>query len=198
MLKASALPSRYNIGKTRFYDWRNHLQTLGYNMEPIKKGRISWYSDEQIELLDQLSQHMKAHQGFEGFPPAVIEPESPVSNSNENNHSNGLVHHQGEPYNIESDDTEEIYVDTNPLEDIRENNLNLVDTAAQHIAAETLTTLNYLTADYLKHRDFTVAGLSEQVEQSEQVRKRSLTNLMDSPEATAKKMLARVRQRRHQ
>ncbi|MEA5536827.1 hypothetical protein, partial [Crocosphaera sp. XPORK-15E] len=77
-----------------------------------------------------------------------------------------------------------------------EKNLNLVDTAAQHIAAETITTLNYLTADYLKHRDFSITGLTEQVNQSEQVRQQSLTNLMDSPNNTVKKMLARKRNRR--
>ncbi len=169
MLKASALPSRYNIGKTRFYDWRNHLIKLGYDMEPTKKGQTSLYSDEQVQLLDHFSQHIKEYQGFDGFPPACIEPSPPVNSSPSQNPPNGLVHTSPEQVQIESATPEEIYVDTNPLEDIRESNLNLVDTAAQHNAAQNLAAFNYLTVDYMKHRDFTVAGLTEQVQQCQTV-----------------------------
>ncbi|MEA5537112.1 hypothetical protein [Crocosphaera sp. XPORK-15E] len=137
MLQASALPKRYDIGKTQFYQWRNHLKTLGYDMEPTRKGQSSFYSDEQIELFDQFAAHIKEHEGFDRFPPATIEAEPTVNSSVNDNHLNGLVHHQDEPVNIESATPEEIYIDSNPLEDIREKNLNLVDTAAQHIAAET-------------------------------------------------------------
>ncbi|MGB5594549.1 MAG: hypothetical protein WBM62_11025 [Crocosphaera sp.] len=198
MLKASALPKRYDIGKTQFYQWRNHLKTLGYDMEPNRNGQSSLYSDEQIELFDQFAAHIKAHDGFDRFPPATREAEPPVNSSLNDNPPNGLVHHQDEQVNIESAPPEEIYVDANPLEDIKEHHLNLVDTAAQHIAAETITTFNYLTADYLKHRDFSITGLAEQVNQSEQIRQRSLTNLMESPNSTVKKMLARKRNRRTQ
>ncbi|MGK7879658.1 MAG: hypothetical protein AB4060_06105 [Crocosphaera sp.] len=195
MLKASALPKRYDIGKTQFYQWRNHLKTLGYNMEPQRKGQSSLYSDEQIELFDHFAAHIKEYDGFDRFPPATIQQEPPVNSSLNDNPPNGLVHHQDEQVNIESTHPEEIYVDTNPLNDIKENHLNLVDTAAQHAAAETITTFNYLTADYLKHRDFSIPELTEQVNQSEQIRQRSLTNLMDSPNNTVKKMLARKRNR---
>lgn len=196
MLKASALPKRYDIGKTQFYQWRNHLKTLGYDMEPSKQGQSSLYSDEQIELFDQFATHIKEHDGFDRFPPATTEEEPPVNSSPNDHPANGLVHHQNEQVNLESAPPEEIYVDTNPLEDIREQHLDLVDTAAQHLAADTLTTLNYLTSDYLKYRDFSIPELTEQVNQSEQVRQRSLTNLMDSPNSTVKKMLARKRNHR--
>ena len=92
---------------------------------------------------------------------------------------------------------EEIYVETNPLEDIKEQNLRSIDAAAQHFAAQNLAALNYLTVDYMKHRDFSLDGLSEQVQKSEQAVKQSFTSLMESPEATTKKLLSRIRQRRN-
>lgn len=149
MLKASALPKRYDIGKTQFYQWRNHLKTLGYDMEPTKQGQSSLYSDEQIELFDHFAAHIKEHDGFDRFPPATIEEEPPVNSSINDNPPNGLVHHQDEQLDLESAHPEEIYVDSNPLEDIRENNLNLVDTAAQHTAAETITTIDHITILHL-------------------------------------------------
>ena len=42
MIKASALNSKYKIGKTNFYKRRDYLIKLGYNMEPDKKGRCSF------------------------------------------------------------------------------------------------------------------------------------------------------------
>jgi hypothetical protein len=93
---------------------------------------------------------------------------------------------------------EEIYVETNPLEDIKEQNLRSIDAAAQHFAAQNIVALNYLTVDYMKHRDFSVDGLSEQVQQSEQVVKQSFISLMESPEATTKKLLSQIRRHRPQ
>ncbi|MEA5511837.1 hypothetical protein VB715_18865 [Crocosphaera sp. UHCC 0190] len=201
MLQASDVPKAIGTKRTHFYEVKKQLTNLGYNVEPEKRGRVSWYSDEQVQLMKDLQVHYATTGAYEGFP----FPNGHQTNndglshqSEETSNGNGLVHTNSEHIPIESTTHEEIYIDSNPLEDIREKNLNLVDTAAQHIAAETLTTLNYLTADYLKHRDFSITGLTEQVNQSEQVRQQSLTNLMGSPEATAKKMLARVRQRRNQ
>ena len=45
---------------------------------------------------------------------------------------------------------------------------------------------------------FSIAGLKEQVEQSEQVVKQSFASVMESPEATTKKLLNKIRQRRNQ
>ncbi|ACB54485.1 hypothetical protein cce_5139 [Crocosphaera subtropica ATCC 51142] len=108
MLKASALPKRYEIGKTQFYQWRNHLKTLGYDMEPQRQGQSSLYSDEQIELFDQFATHIKEHDGFDRFPPATIKEEPPVNSSPNDNPPNGLVHHQDEQLNLESAPPEEI------------------------------------------------------------------------------------------
>ena len=49
----------------------------------------------------------------------------------------------------DSVDAEEIFVDTNPLEDIQENNFRRVDEAAQFAAAQNLVAFNYLTVNYL-------------------------------------------------
>ena len=114
---------------------------------------------------------------------------------------NGIVPNDRELVTNESSNEgfseEEIYIDTNPLEDIKEQNLRTIDTAAQHFAAQNIAALNYLTVDYMKHRDFSVDGLSEQVQKSEQAVEQSFTSLMESPNTTTKKLLSRIRQRRN-
>ena len=201
MLQASDVPKAIGTKRTHFYEVRNHLIELGYDLEPKKKGRVSWYSDEQVDLMKDLQAHYRKTGAYDGFPfPNVYQTTQDNSSHQtaEDNNGNGLIHSQPEHIPIEYNDNEEIDIDTNPLEDIREHHLDLVDTAAQHLAADTLTNLNYLTADYLKHRDFSIPELTEQVNQSEQIRQRSLTNLMESPNSTVKKMLVRKRNRRSQ
>ncbi len=198
MLQASDVPKAIGTKRTHFYEVRNHLISLGYNLEPEKKGRVSWYSDEQVDLMKNLQAHYRKTGAYDGFPFPNGHPTNQDDSSHqttETSNGNGLIHSQPEHIPIEYNDSEEIEINTNPLEDIREHHLNLVDKAAQHTAAETLTAFNYLTADYLKHRDFSIPELTEQVNQSEEVRQRSLTNLMESPNSTVKKMLARKRSR---
>ncbi|MFM6322438.1 MAG: hypothetical protein ACKPGT_00800 [Microcystis sp.] len=153
MQKAASLPDRYGIGKTQFYERRQHLIRLGYAMEADKLGRNSYYSDEQIQIFDDLNDHYRKWGTLEGFPSATPEiadhqPEtdknSPVTNA-----ETGLVQRESEKVINESVDAEEIFVDTNPLEDIQENNFRRVDEAAQFAAAQNLVALNYLTVNYL-------------------------------------------------
>jgi spore germination protein GerM len=197
MKQASALPDRYRIGRTQFYQRRDYLIKLGYNMEPVKQGRNSFYSDEQIHWLDELNTHIKKHSTLEGFPAAVIEVNNVCVKADMNleisDPRSELVHAADQTVRIESTKPEEILVDTTPLEDIQEQNLRSVDEAAQYIAAQNLTALNYLTVGYMKERTFTVPGLAEQVNQSEQVVRQSFTSLMESPEAIAKKLMSRVK-----
>ena len=68
MMNASALPARYGIGKTLFYQRRNYLISLGYNLEPEKDGNERKYSDEQVQLLDELDKYVRDNGGMEGFP----------------------------------------------------------------------------------------------------------------------------------
>lgn len=205
MIKASALNSKYEIGKTNFYKRRDYLLKLGYDLQPIKKGRCSFYSDEQVQLLDELDAHIKATGGMEEFPTLVIESRNEAENAEEQigsvHNGAGIVHSDSELMANESTNEciaeEEIYIETNPLEDIKEQNLRSVDTAAQHFAAQNIVALNYLTVDYMKHRDFSVNGLSEEVEKSEQAVKQSFTSVMESPNATTKKLLSQIRRRRN-
>jgi hypothetical protein len=204
MIKASALPSKYEIGKTRFYERRNYLLKLGYQVEPNKQGRNSFYTREQVQLFDELDAHIKAVGEMEGFRTPVID------NGNEGENGQGKVEpvrNGGELVRSErelvpndsanlSAEEEEIYIETDPLEDIKEQNLRSVDAAAQHFAAQNLAALNYLTVDYMKHRQFSIGGLSEQVQKSEQAVKQSFLSVMESPEATTKKLLKQIRQRR--
>jgi hypothetical protein len=205
MIKASALNSKYQIGKTNFYKRRDYLLKLGYDLQPIKKGRCSFYSDEQVQLLDELDAHIKATGGMEEFPAPVIESRNEQENGEEQiepvRNGGGIVHSEHELMANESTNEliaeEEIYIETNPLEDIKEENLRSVDAAAQHFAAQNIAALNYLTVDYMKHRDFSINGLSEQVQKSEQAVKQSFTSVMESPNASTKKLLSQIRRRRH-
>jgi hypothetical protein len=206
MIKASALPSKYDIGKTRFYERRNYLIKLGYQVEPTKEGRCSFYTSKQVHLFDELDAHIKAAGGMEGFRTSVFESRNKEENVYEKvesvHNGNGIVRSESELIANDSAnefvEEEEIYIETNPLEDIKEQNLQSVDAAAQHFAAQNLAALNYLTVDYMKHRQFSIGGLSEQVQNSEQVLKQSFTSVMESPEVTTKKLLSQIRQGRNQ
>ncbi|MFN6298244.1 MAG: hypothetical protein ACK4WI_10925 [Microcystis sp.] len=90
MQKAASLPDRYRIGKTQFYERRQHLIRLGYDMEAEKHGRNSYYSDEQVQIFDDLNTHYKKWGTLEGFPTATpeiadkqtkTEKNSPVTNA---------------------------------------------------------------------------------------------------------------------
>jgi hypothetical protein len=201
MVNASALPSRYRIGKTSFYQRRNYLTELGYDLEPVKQGRKSFYSDEQVQLLDELDSYIKTHGDMEGFAPpqTSVDKYSPVNDGKAAtvNGNGKLVHHHSEQVEIESAEDEEILVETNPLEDIKEQQYQSVHVAAQYNAAQNLAAFNYLTLDYMKHRDFTVDGLAEQVHKSEQAVRESFASMMESPEQATKKLLAKIRQRRN-
>ena len=205
MIKASELPSKYGIGKTNFYKRRDYLLKLGYNIEPTKKGRCSFYTCEQVRIFEELDAHIKVAGRMEGFRAPVIESRNKRENENGKvepvHNGNGLVRTESElmanqSTNLSAEE-EEIYVETNPLEDIKEQNLRSVDVVAQHFAAQNLAALNYLTVDYMKHRDFSINGLKEQVQQSEQAVKQSFTSVMESPEVTTKKLLNKIRQRRN-
>lgn len=201
MKQASTLPDRYRIGKTQFYQRRDYLIKLGYNMEPIKQGRNCFYSDEQIYWLDELNAYIKMHSTLEGFPAAVIEVNNisiEAAQNLDNAQGNGeLIHSQSEPIPIESTQTEEIIVNTSPLEDIQEQNLHSIDVAAQYGAAQNLVAFNYLQLDYMKHRDFTVAGLAEEVHQSEQAVRESFASMMQTPNVATKKLMDKIKSRRN-
>lgn len=201
MKQASALPDRYRIGRTQFYQRRDYLIKLGYNMEPIKQGRNCFYTDEQIHWLDELNAYIKTHSTLEGFPTAVIEIDdiyNEAAQNLDNDQGNGeLIHPQSEPVQIESTATEEIIVNTSPLEDIQEQNLHSIDVAAQYAAAQSIVAFNYLQLDYMKHRDFRVAGLAEEVHQSEQAVRESFASMMESPSAATKKLMDKIKARRN-
>jgi len=122
-------------------------------MEAEKHGRNSYYSDEQVQIFDDLNTYYKKWGTLEGFPSATpeiadkqtkTEKNSPVTNA-----QTGLVQRESEKVINDSVDAEEIFVDTNPLEDIQENNFRRVDEAAQFAAAQNLVAFNYLTVNYL-------------------------------------------------
>ncbi len=200
MLSASSLPDRYGIGKTYFYQRREYLIELGYDMEAVKDGRKKLYTDEQIQILDELDAHIEDSGGMEGFPKAEITTSNnapqTVSNQVETNNGNGIVHTDREQIEINDDEASEIYVDTNPLADIQEQQLASVDVAAQYSAAQNLTAFNYLTVDYMKHRDFSVQELASEVHKSEQAVRKSFDSMMKNPTSTTKKILARINRQR--
>jgi hypothetical protein len=166
-------------------------------------GRTCIYSPEQVQLLDRLNQFLQSHRTMDEFPPAGStsgSPCAPATNPErqQNGSSNGseLVTVSHSPVEIAPEPDEEIEVDRNPIEDIKEQQLDSVHVAAQYSAAQNLAAFNYLTLDYMKHRDFTVDGLAEEVHKSEQAVRESFASMMESPEETTKKLLAKIRQRR--
>jgi hypothetical protein len=200
MLSASALPQRYGIGKTYFYQRRDYLIKLGYDLEAVKDGRKKLYTDEQIRILDELDAHIKDTGAIKGFPRAEVTtsntPTQTVNNQAETNERNGLVYTDREQIEINDDEASEIYVDTNPIADIQEQQLASIDVAAQYSAAQNLTAFNYLTVDYMKHRDFSVQELAESVHKSEQAVRKSFDSMMKSPAITTKKIRARISRQR--
>ena len=202
MLSASSLPDRYGIGKTYFYQRREYLIELGYDMEAVKDGRKKNYTDEQIQLLDELDAHINDTGGMEGFPQANRASSNncvqSVSNKAEANNGNGLVRAEKEQIEHERSEADEIYVDTSPLEDIQEQQLASVDVAAQYSAAQNLTAYNYLTVDYMKHRDFSVQELADEVHKSEQAVRETFNSMTENPAKTTKKILARINRQRSQ
>jgi hypothetical protein len=200
MLSASSLPDRYGIGKTYFYQRREYLIELGYNLEAVKNGRKKLYTNEQIQILDELDAHIEDTGGMEGFPQAKITTSNnatqTVNTRAENKEINGIVRAESEQIEINDDSATEIYVDTNPLADIQEQQLASIDVAAQYSAAQNLTAFNYLTVDYMKHRDFSVQELAEEVHKSEQAVRKSFDSMMKNPASTTKKILARIQRQR--
>lgn len=108
-----------------------------------------------------------------------------------------VVHHTDrEQIEINESAAENVYVDTNPLADIQEQQLASIDIAAQYSAAQNLTAFNYLTVDYMKHRDFSVQELAEEVHKSEQAVRKTFDSMMENPASATKKLRARISRRR--
>ena len=202
MSSASSLYERYSIGKTSFYQRRDYLIELGYDMEAVKDGRKKNYTDEQIQLLDELDAHIEDTGGMEGFPAANPAPSNSssqsVSNEAEASNGNGLVRRESEQIETNEPGAEEVYVDTSPLEDIQEQQLASIDVAAQYSAAQNLTAFNYLTVDYMKHRDFSVQELADEVHKSEQAIRKTFDSMTENPAKSTKKILARINRQRTQ
>ncbi len=201
MTSTSELLSRYQIGRKQFYQRRDCLIKLGYDLQGQKVGRKSTYTPEQVELLDHLDQHIQSGLTMDTFPPVITQPPMAEGEQNGNGHGFGseLVSMPSSPVEIASEQNEEIEVDVDrdPLEDIREQQYQSVHVAAQYNAAQNLAAFNYLTLDYMKHREFTVDGLAEQVHKSSKAVRESLASMMESPEQATKKLLNKIRQRRN-
>ncbi|MCT7957203.1 hypothetical protein [Laspinema palackyanum] len=83
MTPASELIEIYK--KATFYQRRDLLTELGYDVQPTKDGRNAYYSEEQVELFRLLDEHIKTTKSTEGFPPKAGEltlaEEEPEMNS---------------------------------------------------------------------------------------------------------------------
>lgn len=178
---------------------------LGYKVEPTKQGRSSFYTSEQVRIFDELDAHIKAAGGMDGFRTPFIESRNEGENVEGQvepvRNGGGIVHSQGEliPNDSANEFAQEgeIYVETDPLEDVKEQQIESLHVAAQYNAAQNLAAFNYLTLDYMKHRDFTVDGLAELVHKSEKAVRESFASMMESPEQATKKLLNKIRQRRN-
>ena len=66
MTPASELIEQYK--KATFYQRRDILSKLGYDVEPTKEGRNAYYSEEQVKLFRAFDEHIKTTGSTEGFP----------------------------------------------------------------------------------------------------------------------------------
>ncbi len=88
MTSTSALLSRYQIGRKQFYQRRDCLIKLGYDLQGQKVGRTCTYTPEQIELLDHLDQHIQSGLTMDTFPPVITQPPMAEGEQNGNGHNN--------------------------------------------------------------------------------------------------------------
>jgi hypothetical protein len=207
MTSTSELLLKYQISRSQFYQRRDCLIKLGYDLQGQKVGRNCTYTPEQVELLDRLDKHIKSNWPIDKFPTAALgfgsagQPPQAKAEQNGNGNGNGhvqgseLVSYQGEQLEITEADEEEIEVDTNPTADIKEQQLNSVDAAAQYSAAELMAIFNYRQLDYMKNRNFTIPGLAEEVHKSEEAVRQSFDSMMGVPGESIKKKLKKLRQR---
>ena len=204
MTSTSELLLKYQISRSQFYQRRDCLIKLGYDLQGQKVGRNCTYTPEQVELLDRLDKHIKSNWPIDKFPTAAVSAQPSQAKAEQNGHGNGhvqgseLVSYQGEQLEITEADEEEIEVDTNPTADIKEQQLNSVDAAAQYSAAELMAIFNYRQLDYMKNRNFTIPGLAEEVHKSEEAVRQSFDSMMGVPGESIKKKLKKLRQRDQQ
>ena len=71
MTPASELIEQYK--KATFYQRRDLLSKLGYDVQPTKDGRNAYYSEEQVQLFQAFDEHIKNTGNTEGFPPKAGE-----------------------------------------------------------------------------------------------------------------------------
>ena len=333
MLGATALPKRYGISKAGFYQRRDYLKSLGYDVEPKKSGRKRLYDSFQVQLFDGLDAHIKSTGTMEAFSGATetateylekspglslkvksdselvnqddqltrlktrnnasvsqgidntngqslddkeirvkwedenVHPDEDPARLNTGNEAkvsqgiesvngqpfdddpikvksdstlvnqvedptrlktgnngkvnqgiepvNGqqphdesikvksdssLVHQQSDADKLDGLDTGEegtVHEDTNTHESSKRQQLESLHTAAQYHAAHNLTAFNYLTAEYMNKKDFTIDFLSEEVNKSEQAVINYFQSMMKDPETEAKKLIDEIRQQRN-
>lgn len=70
LLTARDLEERYSLARSNVYGRLKGLKNKGYDVDPIKQGARSFYSSEQIELMDRLDEHLKSGNDISTFPPA--------------------------------------------------------------------------------------------------------------------------------
>jgi hypothetical protein len=135
-------------------------------------------------------------EGFPNYSTSMSKSPRSANGKDQSVNENGkLVHRQSEQVEIVSADDEEIQVDTDPLEDIKEQQYQSVDVAAQYNAAELMALFNYRQLDYMKNRNFTIPGLAEEVHKSEEAVRQSFNSMMGVPGESIKKKLEKLRQR---
>merc|ERR1712050_740572 len=74
--------TEFNCKKTIFYKRRSELESLGYELEPKRQGRVSFYSDEKLVIISNYLSYINEG-GISSEYPAK-EQNSIVKNPNNN------------------------------------------------------------------------------------------------------------------
>lgn len=62
------LEDRYQLSRSNVYNRINSLKAKGYNLEPQKLGSRSFFSGDQVVILDRLHDHLRQGDDLKTFP----------------------------------------------------------------------------------------------------------------------------------
>jgi len=62
------LEDRYQLSRSNVYNRINSLKAKGYNLEPQKLGSRSFFSGDQVVILDRLHEHLRQGDDLKTFP----------------------------------------------------------------------------------------------------------------------------------
>ena len=147
------IQAEFNCKKTIFYKRKNELESLGYELEPKRQGRVSFYSDEQFVIISDYLSYINEGGISSEYPPK--EQNGIVKNPN-----NNIQKHEDE-------------LDTSP----QENEVKRIDEESQLEAARREIMVDY----YRTTGKYNIPGLATNIENTrEKIHQGKMARELDS------------------